>query len=67
MHAIDEAWEELRFIGAIVVVFFVKSFKGNRELNVARTDNVLYLKFLKLHAWVSVLLNHLCIGFCSSV
>src|SRR5262249_40166655 len=47
-HAVDEAGEELRFVGAKVVMLARQAFEADRELDVARADNVLDLKVRKL-------------------
>ena len=43
-HAINEAREEFRLVGAEVVMARGKSLQANGELDVARTNNVLNLK-----------------------
>ena len=43
-HTIDETREEFWFIGTEVMMLAGKTFKTNRELDVARADNVLNLE-----------------------
>jgi hypothetical protein len=46
-HAIDKTREQLRLIGAEVVVSRSQAFETNGELDVTRTDNILDLKVRK--------------------
>jgi len=47
-HAVDEAGEELRLVGAEVVMPRCKTFETNREPDVAGADNVLDLEVCEL-------------------
>ncbi len=43
-HTVDQTREELRFIGAEIVVAGGQPFEANREFDIAATDNVLDLE-----------------------
>lgn len=49
LHSVDEAGEDLRFVGAELVVVAGEAFKTDGELHIARADNVLDFEVLHVH------------------
>jgi len=67
VHTIDETWEQLRLVCAIVTVLLVEGFKGNGEPDVAGADDVLDLELLELDQRVAYLFDHLGIGLSGGI
>jgi len=54
-HSIDETREQLRFVGTEVVMARSKTLQADRELDVARTDDVLDLEVRELRVEAKLL------------
>jgi len=48
-HAIDEPWEDLGFVCAVLEMAAAEPFEGDGELHVARANDVLNLEVLEAH------------------